>query len=121
LTGQKKYIDLAKFLLDKRGYTGHKDAYNQSHKSVLQQDEEVGHAVRAAYMYSGIADVPESWKIYYKDAQGLWIPVENTSDYGVEKGTANEVVFKPVTTSALKIEVKLRPKVAAGFFEWEVE
>jgi DUF1680 family protein len=65
--------------------------------------------------------VPESWKIYYKDAQGLWIPVENTSTYGVEKGSTNEVVFKPVTTSGLKIEVKLRPKVAAGIFEWEVE
>jgi DUF1680 family protein len=65
--------------------------------------------------------VPESWKIYYLDAQGQWIPVENTSDYGVEKGTSNEVIFKPVTTSALKIEVKLRPKVAAGIYEWEVE
>ena len=65
--------------------------------------------------------MPESWKMYYKDAQGQWIPVENTSAYGVEKGMINEVVFKPVTTTGLKLEVKLRPKVAAGVFEWEVE
>ena len=57
LTGQKKYINLAKFLLDKRGYTENKEVYNQAYKPVLQQDEAVGHAVRAAYMYSGMADV----------------------------------------------------------------
>ena len=56
-TGEKKYLDLAKFFLDKRGYTSIKQEYSQSHKPVLQQDEAVGHAVRAAYMYSGMADV----------------------------------------------------------------
>lgn len=56
-TGQKKYLDLAKFFLDKRGHTARKDAYSQAHKPVLEQDEAVGHAVRAAYMYSGMADV----------------------------------------------------------------
>lgn len=57
LTGEQKYLDLAKFLLDKRGYTTIKSEYSQSHKPVLEQDEAVGHAVRAAYMYSGMADV----------------------------------------------------------------
>lgn len=57
VTGQKKYLDLAKYFLDKRGYTSRKDMYSQSHKPVLEQDEAVGHAVRAAYMYSGMADV----------------------------------------------------------------
>jgi DUF1680 family protein len=57
LTGEKKYLNLAKFFLDKRGYTSRKDAYSQAHKPVLEQDEAVGHAVRAGYMYSGIADV----------------------------------------------------------------
>lgn len=56
-TGRKKYLDLAKFFLDKRGYTERRDAYSQAHKPVLEQDEAVGHAVRAAYMYSGMADV----------------------------------------------------------------
>lgn len=57
VTKEKKYLDLAKFFLDKRGYTSRKDAYSQAHKPVLEQDEAVGHAVRAAYMYSGMADV----------------------------------------------------------------
>lgn len=56
-TGEKKYLDLAKFFLDMRGKNGYQDEYNQSHKPVLEQDEAVGHAVRAAYMYSGMADV----------------------------------------------------------------
>lgn len=56
-TGDKKYLDQAKFFLDKRGHTSRKDAYSQAHKPVVEQDEAVGHAVRAAYMYAGMADV----------------------------------------------------------------
>jgi len=56
-TGQKKYLDQAKFFLDQRGRNGYNDAYNQSHLPVLEQKEAVGHAVRATYMYSGMADV----------------------------------------------------------------
>ena len=56
-TGEKKYLDEAKFFLDERGKTGHNDDYNQSHVPVLEQAEAVGHAVRAAYMYAGMADV----------------------------------------------------------------
>ena len=57
VTGDKKYLDQAKFFLDTRGYTSRKDAYSQAHKPVVEQDEAVGHAVRAAYMYAGMADV----------------------------------------------------------------
>jgi len=57
VTGNKRYLNLAKFFLDERGRTVHKDAYNQSHIPVLEQNEAVGHAVRATYMYSGMADV----------------------------------------------------------------
>ncbi|MGI5846800.1 MAG: glycoside hydrolase family 127 protein [Candidatus Cryptobacteroides sp.] len=57
VTGDRKYLDQAKFFLDKRGTTSKRDAYNQSHLPVLQQDEAVGHAVRATYMYAGMADV----------------------------------------------------------------
>lgn len=65
--------------------------------------------------------VPQSWKVFYKDKNGEWLPVENTTPYKVEKGIGNEVVFKPVKTKALKLEVKLAEKNAAGIFEWEVE
>ncbi len=60
LTGEKKYLDLAKFFLDQRGNPeGHElyGEYNQDHIPVLDQDAAVGHAVRAAYMYTGMADV----------------------------------------------------------------
>ncbi|MGP1537427.1 glycoside hydrolase family 127 protein [Bacteroides heparinolyticus] len=57
VTGDKKYLEQAKFFLDARGTTTIKDIYSQSHLPVLEQDEAVGHAVRAGYMYSGMADV----------------------------------------------------------------
>ncbi|WP_106829528.1 glycoside hydrolase family 127 protein [Parabacteroides pacaensis] len=57
VTGNRKYLDQAKFFLDRRGYTSRTDEYSQAHKPVTEQDEAVGHAVRAAYMYSGMADV----------------------------------------------------------------
>jgi hypothetical protein len=65
--------------------------------------------------------VPQSWKIYYQNKNGEWTPVENSVPYGVEKGFGNEVRFKPVTTKALKLEVKLPEKNAAGIYEWQVE
>ena len=60
VTGDQRYINLAKFLLDARGPDGSRGAgraYNQSHLKVVEQTEAVGHAVRATYMYSGMADV----------------------------------------------------------------
>lgn len=55
-TGKKEYLDLAKFFLDLKG-KGRSGEYSQTHKPVIAQDEAVGHAVRANYMYSGMADV----------------------------------------------------------------
>jgi hypothetical protein len=57
ITGEKKYLDEAKFLLDYRGKTGRRDLYSQSDKPVVEQTEAWGHAVRAGYMYAGMADV----------------------------------------------------------------
>jgi DUF1680 family protein len=61
VTGEKKYLDLAKFLLDVRGKPlDGRDLggeYNQDHAPVTEQAEAVGHAVRASYMYSGMADI----------------------------------------------------------------
>ena len=59
-TGDERYLKLAKFLLDARGPDGAQgsgNTYNQSHMKVTDQVEAVGHAVRATYMYSGMADV----------------------------------------------------------------
>jgi len=54
-TNNEKYLKLAKFFLDTRGPGGSR--YNQSHQKVVEQTEAVGHAVRAVYMYCGMADV----------------------------------------------------------------
>jgi len=65
-TNDKKYLDLAKWLLDERGHklakgytwTDWRDtAYAQDVVPVKQQKEITGHAVRAMYMYTGAADV----------------------------------------------------------------
>jgi DUF1680 family protein len=59
-TGNDRYLKLAKFFLDERGdSTGHRlyGEYAQDHIPVLKQTKAVGHAVRAAYMYSGMADI----------------------------------------------------------------
>ena len=59
-THDEKYLDLAKFFLDQRGNAeGHElyGPYSQDHTPVVQQDEAVGHAVRAVYMYAGMADI----------------------------------------------------------------
>lgn len=56
----RKYIELARFLLDCRGAPGtpgYGEEYDQSHLPVTRQYEAVGHAVRAAYLYSGMAGV----------------------------------------------------------------
>lgn len=60
LTSNEKYLKLAKFFLDQRGHPeGHQlyGEYSQDHKPVIDQNEAVGHAVRAAYMYSAMGDV----------------------------------------------------------------
>lgn len=57
LTGEKKYLDQAKYFLDMRGKTTIRQTYSQSQAPVVNQKEAVGHAVRAGYMYAGMADV----------------------------------------------------------------
>lgn len=67
ITGKKEYLETAKFFIEARGqYKGYdpksKDpmkngSYWQDDKPVAQQSEAVGHAVRAGYLYSAVADV----------------------------------------------------------------
>lgn len=54
ITGKREYLELARFFLEQRG---HGKDYSQDKIPVRQQRQAVGHAVRAAYMYSGMADV----------------------------------------------------------------
>ena len=60
-TGRRRYLDLAKFFLDMRGNADAREKlygpYSQDHIPVTEQSEPVGHAVRAMYLYCGMADV----------------------------------------------------------------
>jgi DUF1680 family protein len=76
VTGEQKYMDLSKYFIDERGREPHyfteetlRDGrdpanfiqktyeYNQAHEPVRDQKKVVGHAVRAMYLYSGMADI----------------------------------------------------------------
>ena len=74
VTGNRKYLDEAKFFLDYRGKTTIVHEYSQAHKPVVEQDEAVGHAVRAAYMYAGMADVAALTgnQDYIKAIDAIW-------------------------------------------------
>jgi len=60
VTKDERYLRLAKFFLDERGRAHGRrlyGTYSQDHKPVVEQEEAVGHAVRALYMYMAMADI----------------------------------------------------------------
>lgn len=98
VTGEKKYLDLAKFFLDVRGPKG--EAYNQANKKVIDQTEAVGHAVRATYMYSGMADIAaiENDKSYLNAITKIWEDIVNRKIYvtgGIGATGGNEGFAEP--------------------------
>lgn len=82
VTGCEKYLNLAKFFIDNRGIKPNRQ-YNQSHKPVMEQEEAVGHAVRAVYMYSGMADIAISTKDknYLSTLNKIWNNVVSQKIY----------------------------------------
>ncbi|MEI6949031.1 beta-L-arabinofuranosidase domain-containing protein [Paraflavisolibacter sp. H34] len=97
-TGKKEYLDLAKFFLDVRGPKG--SDYHQGHKRVVDQHEAVGHAVRATYMYTGMADIAALTgdESYLKAIDAIWGDVAGTKLYitgGIGATGAGEAFGKP--------------------------
>ncbi|MBD9445538.1 beta-L-arabinofuranosidase domain-containing protein [Rhizobium sp. RHZ01] len=113
-TGEKKYLDLAKFFVDERGTEPHfftdeanRDGrsaadfhqktyeYGQAHQPVREQKKVVGHAVRAMYLYSGMADIATE---YNDDSltgalETLWDDLTTKQMYvtgGIGPAAANE-------------------------------
>jgi DUF1680 family protein len=103
----QRYIELAKWLLDCRSTTAvqrtrpdgtvvdERSEYDQSHLPVVQQYEVVGHAVRAMYLDSGMADVAvETHDLEYHSAvKSLWDNLVNKKLYvtgGVGSGDTAE-------------------------------
>jgi uncharacterized protein len=106
VTGDQRYLHLAKFLLDERGpRPGEKTnprglEYNQAHKRVTEQTEPVGHAVRATYMYSGMADVAALTgdAAYIKAIDTIWTNTVGTKLYitgGIGAAGSNEAFGGP--------------------------
>ncbi len=103
-TQNKKYLDMAKWLLDERGHkyaqgytwTEWKDtAYAQDVKPVKEQTEITGHAVRAMYMYTGAADVASLTgdEGYMKAMKTVWEDVVHRNMYitgGIGSSGSNE-------------------------------
>ena len=87
LTGEQKYLDLAKYFIDERGTKPYyydiergltcpegeeRYSYNQANRPVRQQVQ--GHSVRAVYLYSGMADVARATQdeSLLKACETLW-------------------------------------------------
>jgi DUF1680 family protein len=81
VTNEPRYLALAKFFLDTRGPKG--SEYSQAHKRIVDQRAAVGHAVRAGYMYAGIADVAALTgdARYHKALERIWRDVVATKLY----------------------------------------
>ncbi|MET3896389.1 DUF1680 family protein [Devosia sp. UYZn731] len=113
-TGNSSYMELAKFFVDERGQAPNffieeaiahgRDPkgvqantleYNQSHMPLRDQTKVVGHAVRAMYIYSGMADIATE---YHDDSlthalEALWADLTQKQMYltgGVGPAAANE-------------------------------
>lgn len=97
ITGDERYLKLAKFFLDCRKGG---NEYNQAHIPVIEQDKIVGHAVRATYMYAGMADVSAlTGDNSYKNAiDKIWNDLLSTKYYitgGIGSGGSNEGFSDP--------------------------
>lgn len=84
-TGEERYLKLAQFLIEEHGQPTHKSygAYCQDHKPIREQDEAVGHCVRAMYFYSGVTDLAmiTGDQSYIDALEKLWQDVVNRKMY----------------------------------------
>jgi DUF1680 family protein len=116
-----RYISLAKFLLDcRKGGT----EYDQSHLPVVQQYEAVGHAVRAVYTYSGMADVAvETHDTDYQSAvKSLWDNIVHRKYYltgGVGSGETSEG-FGPNYSLRNRSYCESCSSCGEIFFQWKL-
>ena len=87
VTGDQKYLDLAKFLFEMRGVSKNGrelgGEYNQDHKPILEQEEIIGHAVCANYLCTGLAEYVEvTGDTRYLDTlEKLWQSVADAKLY----------------------------------------
>lgn len=63
--------------------------------------------------------LPKGWRLLFKDGT-TWRPVDATEEYGIAPDRYNRVRFKPVSTTAIRLEVQAQPDKSAGISEWKV-
>lgn len=101
VTGEERYLQLSEFFINERGTRPYyfdieqslklsekeknelRYQYHQAHLPVREQEEAVGHAVRAVYLYSGMADIARITgdKSLYKACETLWDNITNQKMY----------------------------------------
>lgn len=91
-TGDRRWLDLAKFFIETRGYG---EEYSQNHQKVRDQRKAVGHAVRLGYMFMGAADVAALTGSHEYDAamKSVWEDIVGSQMYltgGVGATGSNE-------------------------------
>ena len=74
-------------------------------------------ALIRATLISTPAPLPASWRVLYRQADGQFVPVEDPSRYAIEKDTFNQLEFETVTTTAVKMRVRLQKDWSAGIPE----
>ena len=75
VTGDERYLTLSELMLERRGRGYHNfGTYAQDHKPVVEQEQVVGHAVRALYLYSAMADIAvmNDREPYWNAQHRLW-------------------------------------------------
>ena len=122
VTNKREYLDLAKFLLDCRGGSGE---YWQAHKPVIEQDSAVGHAVRATYMYSGMADVAAmTGDAPYRQAiDQIWADVVGSKLYitgGIGATGAGEAFGKPYQLPNMSAYCETCAAVGNGYWNYRL-
>lgn len=91
----------------------------------VQYDFDAATKISATSVYwfddgpDGGCRVPESWRVLYRDGD-RWKPVDVSGEYGTAPDQFNSVSFEPVTTDAIRLEVKLRSGFSGGILEWQV-
>ncbi len=86
VTGEEKYLRLAQFFVDEHGRADTHElfgTYCQDHKPIAEQDEAVGHCVRAMYLYSAVADLAAitGKQEYFQAMERLWDNVVHKKMY----------------------------------------
>jgi hypothetical protein len=64
--------------------------------------------------------VPARLRLSYR-ARGAWRPVAARDEHAVARNAFNRVAFDPVTTTALRVDLELRPGCSGGVLRWRVE